>query len=34
LASERLGWRPTTDLRTGLAHTISYFDGLLAGGKS
>ena len=34
LASERLGWRPTTNLRTGLAHTISYFDGLLAGGKS
>jgi len=34
LASERLGWRPTTDLRTGLAHTISYFDGLLAAGQS
>jgi len=34
LASERLGWRPTTDLRTGLAHTISYFDGLLAGRQS
>jgi len=34
LASERLGWRPTTSLRTGLAHTISYFDGVLAGGKS
>jgi UDP-glucuronate decarboxylase len=34
LASQRLGWRPTTNLRTGLAHTISYFDGLLAGGKS
>jgi len=33
LASERLGWRPTTNLRTGLERTISYFDGLLAGGK-
>jgi len=34
LASERLGWRPTTNLRTGLAHSSSYFAGLLAGGKS
>jgi UDP-glucuronate decarboxylase len=31
LASERLGWRPATDLRTGLARTIGYFDRLLAG---
>jgi UDP-glucuronate decarboxylase len=30
LAQERLGWRPTTELRDGLGRTINYFDGLLA----
>jgi UDP-glucuronate decarboxylase len=30
LAQERLGWRPTTDLRDGLTRTIRYFDDLLA----
>jgi UDP-glucuronate decarboxylase len=33
LAEERLGWRPTTDLSTGLGRTTSYFDRLLAGAK-
>jgi len=30
LAQERLGWRPTTELRDGLGRTINYFEGLLA----
>jgi UDP-glucuronate decarboxylase len=30
LANEQLHWRPTTDLRTGLARTIAYFKRLLA----
>ena len=30
LATERLGWRPATNLRAGLEHTIRYFDSLLA----
>jgi UDP-glucuronate decarboxylase len=30
LATERLGWRPATNLRSGLEHTIRYFDGFLA----
>jgi UDP-glucuronate decarboxylase len=30
LAQERLGWRPTTELRDGLTRTVRYFDDLLA----
>ena len=31
-AKGTLGWTPVTDLRTGLGHTIRYFDDLLASG--
>lgn len=31
LAREKLGWGPSTDLRTGLAKTVEYFDRLLSG---
>jgi UDP-glucuronate decarboxylase len=29
LAAEALGWRPTIDLRSGLARTVAYFEALL-----
>jgi UDP-glucuronate decarboxylase len=29
LATKQLGWRPTTDLKTGLARTIAYFEDIL-----
>jgi UDP-glucuronate decarboxylase len=32
LADKQLGWRPTIQLREGLARTIEYFDGLLSDG--
>jgi len=33
-ARENLGWEPKTDLKTGLRHTIEYFDKLLADSKA
>ncbi len=33
-AKENLDWQPRTDLKTGLRHTIEYFDKLLAGSKA
>jgi UDP-glucuronate decarboxylase len=32
LAEQRLGWRPTVELRDGLARTIEYFDSQLKRG--
>jgi len=32
LASEKLGWRPTVDLETGLKTTAAYFAARLSGG--
>ena len=29
-AQEKLGWKPTVDLKTGLARTIAYFDDLMS----
>jgi UDP-glucuronate decarboxylase len=31
LAKSRLGWKPTTDLETGLRKTIEYFKGIVSG---
>lgn len=34
LAVRELGWKPTVQLRDGLAGTIAYFEGLLSSGRS
>jgi UDP-glucuronate decarboxylase len=34
LAGKTLGWKPTVELKDGLAPTIEYFDGLLRNEKA